>query len=70
MITTPAVGSGNLLVVDRSAVVSAVSPLEIATSEHTYFTSDSVALRATFRFGQNVVRPDRIAALTVTDPAA
>lgn len=70
VLTTPAVGSGNMLVVDRSAIVSAVSPLEIATSEHTYFTSDSVALRATFRFGQNVVRPDRVAKLTVTDPSA
>ena len=33
--------------------------------EHLYFASDGVALRATWRFGQNVVRPDRVVRLTV-----
>jgi HK97 family phage major capsid protein len=48
------------LVLDRSAVVSAVGDVKIATSEHQFFSSDSVALRATWRIGWNVVRPERI----------
>lgn len=48
------------LVLDRNAVVSAVGPIRIANSEHTFFTSDSIALRATWRIGWNVVRPNRI----------
>jgi hypothetical protein len=43
------------VVVDRNAVVSAVGPVMVATSEHQYFPSDSVALRATWRFGHVVV---------------
>lgn len=48
------------MVLDRNAVVSAVGPVRVATSEHQYFSSDSVALRATWRIGWNVVRPNRI----------
>lgn len=68
VITTPAMTSGGLIVLDKSAVVSAVGQLEIATSEHVYFNSDGIAIRATWRIGQNVVHPDRIASLTVTNP--
>lgn len=66
VITTPAMTSGGLLVLDRTAVVTAVGQVQVATSEHVYFTSDSVGLRATWRFGQNVVRPDRLVKLAVT----
>ena len=55
--------------VDRTAVVSAVGDVEVAQSEHVYFGSDSVALRCTWRFGQNVVRPGRVGTFTVTPPA-
>lgn len=48
------------LVLDRGAVVSAVGTVQIANSEHQFFSSDSVALRATWRIGWNVVRPQRI----------
>ncbi|MBF6101442.1 phage major capsid protein [Nocardia cyriacigeorgica] len=54
------------LVLDRNAIVSAVGQIEVATSDQVYFTSDSVALRATWRTGHVVVRPDRIAEFTVT----
>ena len=53
------------VVIDRSAVVSAVGPVEVATSQDVYFTHDSVGLRATWRIGQNIVRPDRIGSFTV-----
>lgn len=55
------------LVLDRTAVVSAVGPVKIATSEHQFFSSDSVALRATWRIGWNVVRPIRIGKFAIND---
>lgn len=53
------------LVVDKSAIVSAAGDVRIAVSQDAYFTRDSVGVRATFRFGQNIVRPYRIAKFTV-----
>lgn len=61
--------AGSLLVVDQTAVVSAVGEIKVAQSEHAYFGSDSIGVRVTWRFGQNVVAPDRIAMMTVTAPA-
>ena len=54
------------LVVDNTAIASAVGPVNVATDESVYFTSDSVALRATWRIGWSAVRPNRIGAFTVT----
>jgi HK97 family phage major capsid protein len=53
------------VVVDRSAIVSAVGPVMVSTSEHQYFVADSIALRATWRLGHVVVRPDRIGVFTI-----
>ena len=58
------------IVVDRNAVVSAVGTLQVATSVDQYFDSDSVAVRATWRIGHNVVRPNRIDTLTVVQPGS
>jgi len=52
--------AGSGVLIDKSAVISAVSPLEIATSTDQYFASDSVAVRATMRTGHTIPRPDRI----------
>jgi len=68
VLTTPSLDAGDLLVVDSSAIVSAVGPVAVATSEHLYFDEDSIAVRATFRFGARVMRPERVARFTVTDP--
>ena len=57
-------------VLDRSAVVSATSAVSVATDTSVYFTSDSTALRAVWRVGHNVVRPDRIGKFTVTAPGS
>ncbi|MFE5340722.1 phage major capsid protein [Isoptericola sp. NPDC056578] len=65
VIVTAAMPDAGLMIYDRSAVVSAVGQVLVATSEHVFFTSDGIALRATWRFGQNVVRPDRVVKLTV-----
>jgi hypothetical protein len=48
------------LVIDCSAVASAIGPVSIAPSEHALFAKDSVQLRATWRIGWGVTRPDRI----------
>ena len=53
------------LIIDSSAIASAVGPVRVATDESIYFTSDSVALRATWRIGWNAVRADRIGTFTL-----
>src|SRR5699024_1612521 len=70
VMVTSAMTAGTGLAVDRTAVASAVGPVRVATSEHLYFNADSMALRCTFRFGANLVRPDRVGKFTVTAPAA
>lgn len=67
---TGALGTNTGLVIDRNAIVSAVGPVRVETNESVYFNSDSVAVRATWRTGHNIVRPDRIGKFTVTAPAA
>jgi HK97 family phage major capsid protein len=69
VIVDPAVPSNSGLVVDKTAVVSAVGPVMVATSDQVYFAADSVGVRCTWRFGQNVVKPNRIGKFTVTAPA-
>lgn len=53
------------LVIDSSAVVSAIGPVSIAVSEHALFAKDSVQLRATWRIGWGVTRPDRLGTFSV-----
>jgi len=48
------------LLIDRTAIISAVSQVEIATSADLFFGSDSIAVRATMRTGHVVPRPARI----------
>lgn len=69
VIVDPAVPANKGLVIDNTAVVSAVGQVMVATSEHAFFNADSIALRCTWRFGQNVVKPNRIGAFTVTAPS-
>jgi HK97 family phage major capsid protein len=66
VMVSAAVPAGNLLVVDQAEVMAAVSPLAVAVSQDVYFDSDSVAIRATFRVGWGLPRPDRTAKITVT----
>lgn len=68
VIVTPALSGNNGLVLDNTAVVSAVGPVMVATSEHAFFDSDTIAVRCTWRFGQNVVRPNRIGKFSVAAP--
>jgi HK97 family phage major capsid protein len=66
VLTTPAMTANTGMLVDKNAIVSAVGSVMVAQSEHAFFTSDSIALRCTWRFGQNVVKPNRIGKFTVT----
>ncbi|BBZ60143.1 phage major capsid protein [Mycolicibacterium monacense] len=69
VLVDPAVPADTGLVIDRAAVVSAVGQVQVATSDQVYFNADSVGVRCTWRFGANVVRPNRIGKFTVTAPA-
>lgn len=60
-----ALAAGTGLVVDRTAIVSATSTVDVASSEHAAFDSDSIMLRATWRIGWAAVHPDRIGTFTV-----
>lgn len=66
VIVHAAVTAGTAMVLDRSEVVSAYGELELARSDEAFFTSDAVALRATWRVGWKVVRTARLRKLTVT----
>jgi hypothetical protein len=44
--------------------------VQLATSTDSYFGSDSVALRATFRFGAKITHTDRVIELTVAEPCS
>lgn len=65
VLVAPALPATTGLIIDRSAVVSAVGPLMVAQSEDAFFTRDSIALRVTLRLGWNVVRPERIGTFTI-----
>lgn len=67
---TNALSANSGLVIDKAAIVSAVGPVRVASDESVYFTSDGVALRATWRIGWNLVRPNRIGKFTVTAPTS
>lgn len=63
----PAVPAGSGILIDNSAVLSAVGPVHITTDSSAYFTSDSVGIRATWRTGHTLPRPDRIGKFTIDD---
>lgn len=54
------------LVIDRTAIASAVGAIMVATSQHAAFSSDGVLYRATWRVGWNIVRPERIGKFTTS----
>lgn len=55
------------IVIDKTAIASAVGPIKIASSEHALFSSDAVQVRATWRIGWKTMRPTRIGKFTVGD---
>jgi HK97 family phage major capsid protein len=55
VLTTNALPSDGLLVLDKNYIVSAYSNVDLARSDDYYFNSISVALRASFRFGAGLL---------------
>ena len=45
---------GTMLVLDKSTIVSVYGSVQLATSTDYYFDSDSIGVRATWRFGQKI----------------
>lgn len=70
VIVSPQVPEGSILVVDRENIVSSTGPIRLDKSTDAFFDRDSVALRVTWRFGWGVIRPERLAKVTVTLPVA
>ena len=65
VIVDPGVPEGKGLLLDKTAVVSAVGHVMVTVSDQIYFNSDSYGVRCTWRFGQNVVHPARIGVFSV-----
>ncbi len=65
VIVHAAATQGTALLLDRSEIVSAIGDVRLARSEDAAFNQDAVAIRGTWRFGFNVIRPDRLVSLTV-----
>lgn len=65
VLTSPSVPAGQLVVIDQHAVPSAVSGVQVDTSEDYFFDSYSIALRAHFRFGWRVQHADRLGVVPV-----
>ncbi len=63
----PAIPSGSGVLLDSSAILSAAGPVTVTTDPSAYFTSDSVGIRATWRTGHTLPRPDRIGKFTIDD---
>lgn len=60
--------AGTVLVIDKSQIITVYGQLALALSEHRYFEGDALGLRVTWRVGWGIVRPERIAKVTVTIP--
>jgi HK97 family phage major capsid protein len=58
------------VVVDRNSIVSACGPVKVTQSDHARFSEDAVVLRATWRIGWQLVRPERVGRFTVADTDA
>lgn len=63
---TSAMPDGRILAVDKSKTLSAYGTIRVSRSEHVYFSSDSLAMRATLRFGAGFTQSGAGVVLAVT----
>lgn len=70
VIVTNALPGDAGMMIDSTAIVSAVGDVRVAQSEHAYFASDSIGLRCTWRFGARLVHPERVGKFTVASAEA
>lgn len=64
VLVTSAAPADTLMVVDSSAILSAVGQVQLARSEDAYFGSDVVGVRVTFRLGWAAMKPEHIAKIS------
>lgn len=67
VLVTSGMPAGKLLAVDKSKTLSAYGQIKVGRSEHLYFKSDSLALRATLRFGAGFTESGAGVVLTVAE---
>lgn len=65
VIVSSAATKGSLLVTSKESIYAAIGQLILATSEDAYFTRDSVAIRATWRIGWDVIDPAHLGTVTM-----
>ncbi|UQE74627.1 phage major capsid protein [Gordonia sp. PP30] len=63
----PAIPSGSGVLLDQSAILTAAGPVTVTTDPSAYFAHDSIGIRATWRTGHVLPRPDRIGKFTIDD---
>ncbi|RUP04757.1 MAG: phage major capsid protein [Mycobacterium sp.] len=68
VITRAALPPDVVMVLDKSQVLSAYGDVLVNRSDHAAFSSDSVMLRATYRFGITLVDQDAVQVLQVPEP--
>ncbi|MGW5524118.1 phage major capsid family protein [Gordonia sp. NPDC003950] len=64
-VVSNAVPAGTGLIIDRTAIVSAYSSVQLATSTDAYFAEVVTAVRALWYVGHKCVRPQKIAKFTI-----
>lgn len=67
VLVTSAMPAGKILAVDKSKTLSAYGSIQLALSTELYFKSDSVAVRATLRFGAGFTEAGAGVVITVAD---
>ena len=70
MLASNSLADGTMLVLDRSTILSVYGSVMLATSQEFYFDSDSIGVRATFRFGARITNSERLVKLTVATPGS
>lgn len=65
VIVTNTMPTATGLIIDKSDVLSVLGKVEVATSEHAYFTSQGVAVRCTWRIGAKPMHPERLGIFTI-----
>lgn len=66
VITNAQMPDADILVLDKSTIISATTGIKIAKGSEAYFNRDSLAWRATWRFGWGILNKRRIVKLTKT----
>lgn len=57
--------ASTLIIVDKTQIVASCNGVNMASSDQRYFERDSLGMRITMRLGWGVIRPNRIAKLTI-----